>query len=63
MQDFFKEKLLTYQDYFEKKLVSIDQFGFVYEFNFEGKEGQFKTKLGGGITAIIYGLMLWQSSI
>ena len=63
MQEFFKEKLTITKNYFEKKLVSIDQFGYVYEFNFEGKEGQFKTKLGGGITAIIYGLMLWQSSI
>ena len=51
------------QDYFEKKLTAIDQFGFVYEFIFDKKEGQFKTKLGGGLTAVIYALMLWQSSI
>ena len=45
------------QDYLNEKLIDIDTFGFTYEFIFDKKAGQFKTKLGGALTLLIYIIM------
>ena len=43
-----------------KKLLSIDEFGYTYEFWFNKKGGSYKTTPGGFMTLIIRILLLWQ---
>ena len=49
--------------YISKKLISLDAFGFTYEFAYQSKQGQYKTKFGGAVTFFIYSILLWQSVI
>ena len=46
-----------------KALIWIDLFGYRYEFGFNDKHGEYKTKLGGITTFFIGILIIWQTLI
>ena len=45
--------------YFTKKLITIDQFGYGYEFAFNKKQGKYKTAFGGTLSLVINIIIIW----
>ena len=45
--------------YLTNKLISIDQFGYGYEFAFNQKKGKYKTAFGGILSLIINIIIIW----
>ena len=42
-------------------LINVDQFGHAYEFTYNKKAGQYKTRLGGFFSIAIISLLVYQS--
>ena len=55
--------ILNMLKFISNTLISLDAFGFTYEFAYKSKQGQYKTRFGGFVTFFIYGILLWQSVI
>ena len=46
-------------DIVKEFLISMDQFGFAYEFSFSKHSGKFKTKFGGLMTILVNSILLY----
>ena len=43
--------------FFKNTLIDLDSYGHTFEWSFKERQGQYKTKLGGGITVILTTLL------
>ena len=54
--NYLKTKMLSTLNKF---IIDIDAFGHSYEWSFNERQGKYKTRVGGFLTIIINGFIIW----